>query len=63
VTVPAATIRAMPGDLEPLPMRVSPAAAAGSAVLAAELLAGCGRSSPAVSELGERGAGPGVRVR
>jgi len=53
----------MPGDLEPLPMRVSPAAAAGSAVLAAELLAGCGRSSPAVSELGERGAGPGVRVR
>ena len=39
VPVPGATIRATPGDLEPLPARISAAApGAGPAVLAAELL-------------------------
>ena len=47
VSVPGATIRAMAGDLEPLPARVSAAApGAGPAAVAAELLGRAARSSP-----------------
>ena len=53
--VPGATIRAMPGDLEPLPARVLPAApAAGPAAVAAELLSRVRAELPAVGGLGER---------
>ena len=45
----------MPGDLEPLPARVLPAASAvGPAVLAAELLGRVRAELPAVGDLGER---------
>ena len=45
----------MPGDLERLPARVSPAGpGAGPAVLASELLARVRAELPAVGELGER---------
>ena len=55
MSVPGATIRAMPGDLERLPARVSPAApGAGPAVLAAELLGRVRAELPVVGELGER---------
>ena len=46
MTVPSATIRAMPGDLERLPATASATVpGAGRAAMAAELLAGCGQSS------------------
>ena len=53
MSVPAATIRSMPSDLEQLPARV-PAAApgAGPAVLAGELLGRVRAELPAVGELG-----------
>jgi hypothetical protein len=45
----------MPGDLEPLPARVSPAApGTGPMVLAGELLGRVRAELPAVGELGER---------
>ena len=51
--VPGATIRAMPGDLEPVPARVvPPAPGAGPAVLAAELFGRVRAELPAVVELG-----------
>src|SRR5690348_16984644 len=55
MSVPGATIRPMPSDLERLPARV-PAAApgAGPAMLAAELLGRVRAELPAISELGER---------
>ncbi len=55
MSVPGATIRAMPGDLEPLPARVSAAApGAGPAVLAAELLGRVRAELPVIGEMGER---------
>src|SRR5207253_2701199 len=55
MSVPGTTIRAMPGDLELMPVSVSAAApAAGLAVLAAELLGRVRAELPAVGELGER---------
>ncbi len=55
MSVPGATIRAMPGDLERMPALVSPAAAgAGPAALAAELLGRVRAELPAVGGLGER---------
>ena len=54
LSVPAATIRAMPGDLERLPVLLSPAApGAGPAVLAAELLGRVRAELPVIGELGE----------
>src|SRR5690348_18487239 len=55
MSVPGATIRAMPSDLERLPAHV-PAAApdAGPAALAAELLGRVRAELPMVGELGER---------
>ena len=53
--VPGATIRAMPSDLERLPVPVSPAApGAGPAVLAGELLGRVRAELPVVGELAER---------
>ena len=49
--VPGATIRAMPGDLEPLP---AAACGAGPAVLAAELLGRVPAELPVINDLGER---------
>jgi hypothetical protein len=55
VSAPRATIRPMPGDLEPLPARISPAVSgAGPAVLAAELLARVRAELRVIGELGER---------
>jgi hypothetical protein len=56
MTVPDATIRAMPGGLERLPATACAAVpSAGPAALATELLAGCGQTElPAVGHLGER---------
>ena len=55
MSVPGATIRAMPGDLEPLPARFSAAApGAGPAALAAELLGRVRAELAVVGELGER---------
>ena len=55
MSVPGATIRAMPGDLERLPAPVSPAApGAGPAALAAELLGRVRAELPVVGGLGER---------
>src|SRR6185437_5545153 len=55
MSVPAATIRPMPSDLERLPARAPAAtAAAGPAVLAAELLGRMWAELPVISELGER---------
>ena len=55
VPVPGATIRAMPGDLEPLPAHVSPAApGAGPAAVAGELL---GRVRAELSAGGGLGSG------
>ena len=55
VSVPRATIPAMPGDLDRLSAPVSPAApGAGPAVLAGELLGRVRAELPTVSELGER---------
>ena len=55
VSVPGATIRAMPGDLERLPAPVSPAApGAGPAAVAGGLLGRVRAELPAVGELGER---------
>ena len=53
MSVPAATIRAMPGDLERMPARVLPAApGAGPAALAAELLGRVRAELPALGGLG-----------
>ena len=53
--VPGATIRAMPGDLEPLPPRVLPTRpGAGPAGLAAELLGRVRAELPIIGELGGR---------
>jgi hypothetical protein len=53
--VRGATIRAMPGDLERLPARVSPAApGAGPAALAGELLGRVRAELPVVGKLGVR---------
>src|SRR5690348_1258209 len=55
MSVPGATIRAMPGDLGPLPARVSPAApGTGPAMLAGELLGRVRAELPVIGELGER---------
>lgn len=55
MSVPGATIRAMPGALELPPVPVSPAAlVAGPAVVAAELVHRVQAELPAVGELGER---------
>jgi hypothetical protein len=55
MSVPAATIRPMPGDLERLPAPVSPGAAgAGPAAMAGELLGRVRAELPVASELGER---------
>src|SRR4249920_253931 len=55
MSVPGATIRAMPGDLEPLPAPVLPATPGASpAVLAAELLGRVRAELPVVGGLGER---------
>jgi len=51
MSVPGATIPAMPGDLERLP---AAAPGAGPAVLAAELMGRVRAELPAVGELGER---------
>ena len=60
ISPPGVTIRAMPGDLEPLPVRVL--RAAGPAVLAAELLARIRAELPMIGELGEPGAAARVCV-
>ena len=53
--VPGASIRAIPGDLERLPVPVSPAApGAGPAAVAGELLGRMRAELPVVGELGER---------
>jgi hypothetical protein len=58
--VPGATIRAMPGDLELLSLRVSAAALAASpSALAAELLGRVRAELPAVGGLGEPAGAPG----
>ncbi len=49
MTAPAATITAMPGDLEPLP-----ASAAGPALLAAEMLGRIRAELPVIGALAER---------
>ena len=55
MSVPGATIRAMPGDLERLSAAVSaPAPGTGPAALAAELLGRVREELPVVGELGER---------
>jgi hypothetical protein len=55
MSVPGATIRAMPGDLERLPAPLPPAApGAGPAAVAAELLGRVLAELPVVGELGER---------
>jgi hypothetical protein len=55
MSVPGATIRAVPGDLEPLPARVlSAAPGAGPTALAAELLGRVRTELPVVGGLGER---------
>jgi len=55
VSVPAATIRVMTGDLERLPALVSPAVpGAGPAAVAVELLGRVRAELPAIGELGER---------
>jgi hypothetical protein len=55
MSVPGDTIRAMPGDLEPLPARGSATVpGAGPALLAAELLGRVRAELPVVGELGER---------
>ena len=55
MSVPGATVQAMPGDLERLPARVLPTApGAGPAMLAAELLGRVRAELPVVGELGER---------
>jgi hypothetical protein len=51
MSVPGATIRSMPGDLEPLP---AAGHAAGPAMLGAELLGRIRAELPAVSALGDR---------
>jgi hypothetical protein len=52
--VPGTTIRAMPGDLEPLPARDSEAASgAGPAAMVAELLGRVRAELSVVGELGE----------
>ena len=51
MSVPGATIPAMPGDLERMP---AAAPGAGSAALAAELLGRMQAELPAVGKLGER---------
>src|SRR5438876_2309225 len=53
MSVPGATIRAMPGDLERLPATASQPRA-GPAVLAAELLGRMRAELPVIGELGER---------
>src|SRR5260370_24505363 len=53
MSVPGATIRAMPGDLEPLPAAAS-APGAGPAALAVELLDRVRAELPVVGERGER---------
>jgi hypothetical protein len=53
MSVPGATIRAMPGDLEPLPALVYPVApGAGPAAVAGELLGRIRAELPVVGELG-----------
>ena len=55
MSVPAATIQAMPTDLEPLPVRALPTTpGAGPAVLAAEMLGRVWAEFPVVGGLGER---------
>jgi hypothetical protein len=55
MSVPGATIRAMPGDLERLPAPVSPAGpGAGPAAVAAEVLNRVLAELPVVDELGEQ---------
>ena len=55
MSVPGATIPAMPGDLEPLPARISAAASHTSpAALVAELLDRVRAELPVIGELGER---------
>jgi hypothetical protein len=55
MSVPGATIRAMPGDLERLPAPVCAAApGAGPAAVAGELLGRVRAELPVVGELGER---------
>jgi hypothetical protein len=54
MSAPGVTIRAMPGDLELMPVRVLPAGpGAGPAVLAGELLGRVRAELPVVGELGE----------
>ena len=55
MSVPGATIRVMPGDLERLPVPLSAAAlGAGPMAVAGELLARVRAELPAIGELGER---------
>jgi hypothetical protein len=55
MSVPGATTRAMPGDLEPLPALVYAAApGAGPAAVAGELLGRIRAELPVVGELGNR---------
>jgi hypothetical protein len=55
MSVPGAIIRNMPGDLVPLPARVSPPApGAGLAAVAAELVGRVRAELPTVGEMGER---------